>query len=61
METYIAAFVILALVMLALALGTLFGRHSIRGSCGGLADSDEFRKDCEGCDKPCRKRKEANG
>lgn len=58
METYIAAFVILALVMLALALGVIFGGHGIRGSCGGLASSGEFGKSCEGCDKPCPKRKQ---
>ena len=61
METYIAAFIILALVMLALALGSIFGGHGIRGSCGGLAGSDEFDKCGNGCDKPCKKRKRAQG
>ncbi len=59
METYIAAFVIIALVMLALALGIIFGRHGISGSCGGLASSDEFGGSCDGCEKPCQKRKKS--
>ncbi len=59
METYIATFIIFVLVIVALALGVIFGRHGIRGSCGGLASSDEFGKACEGCDKPCRKKKGA--
>jgi hypothetical protein len=36
MTTYIAAFVILMLVVLGMAVGVLFGRSAIKGSCGGL-------------------------
>ncbi|AFJ02858.1 putative exported or periplasmic protein in ApbE locus [Methylophaga frappieri] len=36
MSTFIAAFVILLVVIAAMAIGVLFGRNAIQGSCGGL-------------------------
>mgnify|MGYP000456934625 FL=1 len=36
MTTFIAAFVLLLLVVAGMAVGVLFGRSSIKGSCGGL-------------------------
>ncbi|MBD3635313.1 (Na+)-NQR maturation NqrM [Methylophaga sp. OBS1] len=36
MTTFIATFVILLLVVAGMAIGVLFGRSSIKGSCGGL-------------------------
>lgn len=37
METVLFAFVILLISICGLALGTMFGRAPIAGSCGGLA------------------------
>jgi len=36
MTTFIAAFVLLLVVVAAMAIGVLFGRSAIKGSCGGL-------------------------
>ena len=36
MSTFIAAFVLLLIVVAAMAIGVIFGRDAIKGSCGGL-------------------------
>jgi len=37
MDVLLASFAIFGLSMLAMAVGILFGRTCIRGSCGGMA------------------------
>lgn len=57
MTVFIATFVILLVVVAAMAIGVLMGRPSIKGSCGGLnhiglsgscggACSSEEREEC---------------
>ena len=36
METFIPAVVIFGIVVAGMAIGVIFGKHSIKGSCGGL-------------------------
>lgn len=36
MNTFIAAFLVLMLAVMAMAIGVILGRSSIKGSCGGL-------------------------
>lgn len=36
MTTFIAAFIALLIIVAAMAIGVLFGRPAIKGSCGGL-------------------------
>ncbi|WP_438971387.1 (Na+)-NQR maturation NqrM [Methylophaga sp.] len=36
MTTFLAAFVALLIIVAAMAIGVLFGRPAIKGSCGGL-------------------------
>ncbi len=36
MTTFIAAFVVLLIIVAGMAIGVLFGRPAIKGSCGGL-------------------------
>jgi hypothetical protein len=36
MSTYVAAFILLLLVVGGMAIGVIFGRSAIKGSCGGL-------------------------
>lgn len=36
--TFIAVFCVLMLVVIGMAVGILFGRAPIKGSCGGLAN-----------------------
>ncbi len=38
MDLLMASFATFGLSMLAMAVGVLFGRTRIRGSCGGMAD-----------------------
>lgn len=37
METILVAIILVALAMTGLALGVIFGRGEIKGSCGGVA------------------------
>jgi hypothetical protein len=36
MSTFIAAFILLLLIVGGMAIGVIFGRSAIKGSCGGL-------------------------
>ena len=36
MTTFIAAFLLLLIIVAAMAIGVIFGRSAIKGSCGGL-------------------------
>lgn len=36
MSTFIAAFILLLVVVGGMAIGVIFGRSAIKGSCGGL-------------------------
>lgn len=55
MATFIATFVLLLLVVAAMAIGYIIKRKSISGSCGGIA-SLGMDKVCD-CPEPCEKRK----
>lgn len=41
MATLIGTFVILVLVVAGMAVGVMFGRQPIKGSCGGLNNAGE--------------------
>jgi len=57
MTTFLAAFVILGLAVLGMALGVIFGRSPIKGSCGGLNNVDGLEGDCQLCgNKKCEKK-----
>lgn len=54
MSTFLLTFVVVALVVAAMAIGVIAGRKPIAGSCGGMG---HLGLDCEGgCEKPCDKR-----
>lgn len=55
MTTFLATLLLFGLAFAALALGTMFGRDPIRGSCGGLRKLG-LGKDCS-CEAPCPRRK----
>ena len=55
MSTFIIAFVVFVVVIVAMAVGYLFQRKTISGSCGGIA-SLGIEKVCD-CPEPCEKRK----
>ena len=53
------SFVIFILVVLGMSVGVILGRHSIKGSCGGLNNIPGIESDCRGaCRRPCKKRRE---
>jgi uncharacterized protein len=55
---FIATFVVFLLVVVAMAIGYIFNKKTIGGSCGGLA-SVGIEKSCD-CDDPCENRKKKN-
>ncbi|SDI58137.1 hypothetical protein SAMN04488540_102144 [Ferrimonas sediminum] len=55
MNTFIATFVIMLSVVAIMAVGYVFKRKTISGSCGGLG-SVGVDKACD-CPEPCDKRK----
>jgi uncharacterized protein len=48
MATFVMSFLILAVVMTGMAVGVLFGRKPIKGTCGGL-NSTEGQTSCQLC------------
>lgn len=55
---FIATFVVFLLVIVAMAIGYIFNKKTIGGSCGGLA-SVGIDKECD-CPEPCDNRKKKN-
>lgn len=54
MSTFFVTFGIIAVLVLLMAVGVLFGRKPIAGSCGGYKALDA---ECAaGCKNPCDKR-----
>ena len=41
-----------------MAVGVIFGRGTIKGSCGGINNIDGIDSACEFCSEPCEKRKQ---
>lgn len=56
MEVFILTFVLLLIVVGAMAIGYIVQRKTIAGSCGGL-DALGIEKACD-CDNPCERRLE---
>jgi len=54
MSTFLLTLVIVGVVIAAMAIGVIFGRNPIAGSCGGLG---RIGLGCDGgCSKPCPER-----
>lgn len=54
MSTFILAIIVVGILFAAMAIGVIFGRKPIAGSCGGLG---AVGLECEGgCEKPCPER-----
>ena len=56
MQTFIITFALMLIVVAIMAVGYIFQRKNIKGSCGGISDLG-LEKVCD-CDEPCDKRKE---
>jgi len=50
METFLLAFLVIALAIGGLAIGVIFGRDPIKGSCGGLGCVKGANCACKGSD-----------
>ncbi len=46
MSTFFVTFFVMLLVVFAMAIGVIFGRPSIKGSCGGLNNDDNAACSC---------------
>ena len=54
MTIFLVTFLVMVIVILAMAVGVMLGRRPIGGSCGGL---ERLGLECDaGCDKPCPER-----
>lgn len=58
MEIFIITFIVLLIVVIAMAVGVIFGRDAIKGSCGGINNIDGLDSACDFCSEPCEKRKQ---
>ena len=58
LEVFAITFVILLIVVVAMAIGVIFGRGAIKGSCGGISNIDGLESACDFCSEPCEKRKQ---
>lgn len=56
MEVFIIAFALMLIIVAIMAIGYIFQKKEIKGSCGGISDLG-LEKVCD-CDEPCDKRKE---
>lgn len=54
MMVFLIVLTVFALAMLAMAMGLVFGKRCLRGSCGGLAglNDESGRQLCEACRNP---------
>ena len=56
MTIFIISFVVIIAAVAAMAIGVIFGRDAIKGSCGGIGAIDGAERAC-GCAEPCEKLK----
>ena len=56
MQIFIITFLLMLVVVAIMAIGYIFQKKKIKGSCGGISDLG-LEKVCD-CDEPCDKRKE---
>ncbi len=56
MQIFIITFLLMLVVVAIMAIGYIFQKKRIKGSCGGISDLG-LEKVCD-CDEPCDKRKE---
>ena len=59
MNTFLATFVILGIVIIIMSVGVLVAGRRIKGSCGGLNSIEGLEDACMTCSKPCDKKKKA--
>lgn len=55
MSVFLVTFCVMLLAVIGMAVGVIFGRQPIAGSCGGLNNVDESGN-CQSCSRPCKSR-----
>ena len=58
MALFLVTFFIMALAVMGMAVGVMFGRTPIAGSCGGL-NAVNGSGECRSCSRPCKSREQA--
>ena len=58
MELFLVTFFVLTLAVAGMAVGVMFGRSPIAGSCGGL-NAVNGSGACQSCSRPCKTRRTA--
>ncbi len=58
MALFLVTFFIMTLAVLGMAIGVVFGRTPIAGSCGGL-NAINGSGECRSCSRPCKAREQA--
>ena len=53
MEIFLISFVVMAIALLGMGVGVLWGKTNIKGSCGGLNTLGQLGLDCSACSEPC--------
>lgn len=56
MQLFFFTFFVLLLAFLGMAVGVIFGKKELKGSCGGISNIPGMKSDCS-CASPCEKRK----
>lgn len=51
---YLASFIVILAAIAGMAIGVMFGRPAIKGSCGGIAG------ECAHCSTKCRRRQSSS-
>ena len=59
MLIFIISFCIILLTMLAMAIGLLFGKDGVKGTCNGLSKIVEGDHSCEQCSGICKENNRA--
>ena len=59
MTTFLVIFIMMLCMIALMAVGVMFKRQPIKGSCGGLGNVG-IEKSCD-CDNPCDRKKKQQG
>ena len=58
MAMFLITFAVMVLAIAGMAIGVLFGRTPIAGSCGGL-NAVNGSSECQSCSRPCSSKRTA--
>lgn len=59
MQIFMITFVVFLIAVAAMAVGVVFSKRAIKGSCGGVSGLQGFENHSCSCKNPCENRKKA--